>query len=124
RAERHEGGQVSFQPVAEIIEVPEKYELAMEAALGQRLQMLLSDSGDAVVDALTYLKDQKNGRSSFFTDSFAGDNSEFSDSGNGITDENGVDQLLANVVSLPEKNREQIRRFLKDIVVVDSIRTA
>ena len=30
---------VSFQPVAEVVEVPEKYEMAMEAALGSRLQL-------------------------------------------------------------------------------------
>src|SRR5262249_47407014 len=43
-----------FQPVAEVVEVPAEYELAMEAALGTRLQLLLSRSSDAALGAVDY----------------------------------------------------------------------
>jgi chromosome segregation protein len=58
---------VEFKPVAEVVEVPAKYELAMEAALGQRLQMLLNANGDigAVDGAVNHLKSQQAGRASF-----------------------------------------------------------
>jgi chromosome segregation protein len=57
--------QVAFHPVAEVVEVPAEFELAMEAALGPRLQMLLSPNADTALEAVNFLKDQKSGRSSF-----------------------------------------------------------
>lgn len=59
-------GSVSFQPVSEVVEVPSEYEVAMEAALGSRLQMLLSADSGRAVEAVSYLKESKSGRSSFF----------------------------------------------------------
>ncbi|MEK6554382.1 MAG: hypothetical protein AABZ31_04005, partial [Bdellovibrionota bacterium] len=60
-----------FRPLAEVVEVPEKYELAMEAALGQRLQVLLNADNEATdgesLEAIDYLKTNKAGRSSFAT---------------------------------------------------------
>ena len=43
-----------FHPVAEVVEVPAEYELAMEAALGPRLQMLLSDNPDSARSAVSW----------------------------------------------------------------------
>ena len=57
--------QARFQPVAEVVEVPAEYELAMESALGPLLQMLLSEDTVQVLGAVGYLKEQKSGRSSF-----------------------------------------------------------
>ena len=59
-----------FHPVAEVVEVPAEYELAMEAALGPRLQMLLSDNPDSARSAVSFLKENKSGRSSFVAGGF------------------------------------------------------
>ena len=69
KEQMHEDGSVSvdFQPLAELVEVPEEYELAMEAGLGSKLQLLLSDSHSDSVSAVNYLKENQSGRSSFFT---------------------------------------------------------
>lgn len=63
----HVDGTVStfFQPVSEVVEVPAEYEMAMEAALGTRLQMLLASDESVALEAVDHLKEQKSGRSSF-----------------------------------------------------------
>ncbi len=84
-----------FHPVAEVVEVPAEFELAMEAALGPRLQMLLSDKPDSALNAVHYLKEKKSGRSSFVAGG-----------------------LLAQRVETepPAPSPEQVRAILKDIV--------
>ena len=52
-----------FKPLSEVIEVPARYELAMEASLGTRLQLLLSDSNDQAMGAVNYLKPECYDRS-------------------------------------------------------------
>ncbi len=50
--------------VADILEVPARYEAAMEAVLGERVQALLPDSLENAREALAYLKDNE-GRCTF-----------------------------------------------------------
>jgi len=83
----------NFHPVAEVVEVPAEYELAMESALGPRLQMLLSDNPDSALNAVGYLKDQKQGRSSFVS---------------------GGLQMVETTT--PEVRADQVRAILKDVV--------
>lgn len=113
---------VSFQPVAEVVEVPEKYEMAMEAALGSRLQLLLADDSQASVQAVDYLKESKAGRSSFMSEDHVGDLA--SSTPENLPQGDEVLAILKDVVKVPEKFRSQIFHFLKDVVVVDSIRSA
>ncbi len=113
---------VDFQPVAEVVEVPEEYELAMEAALGQRFQLLLSDSSEPVLDAVDYLKDQQSGRSSFVANDWI--DGQVAQAPESLKEQPGVVTLLNDVVKSPEKFKAQVTYFLKDVVIVDSIRTA
>jgi chromosome segregation protein len=127
RTQTHADGSVSVEPaamkpVAEIVEVPEQYELAMEAALGSRLQLLVSDSGETALSALDYLKTNTKGRSSFV----AGDWIPESGSGDAaaLKQESGVVALLGDVAQIPEDKRRTVLPFFDGVVVVDSIRTA
>tara|TARA_B100000749_G_scaffold280887_2_gene280013 strand:+ start:74602 stop:78213 length:3612 start_codon:yes stop_codon:yes gene_type:complete len=120
--EVHGDGRVSFRPVSEVVEVPEKYEMAMEAALGQKLQMLLSDSSDTTMGAVNYLKENKSGRSSFVTKDLAP--SVDASASTDLTSEEGVEAVLRDVVKVPEQYSQQVTLFLKDVVVVDSITAA
>lgn len=117
----HADGSVSsyFQPVSEVVEVPSDYEVAMEAALGTRLQTLLSRDRDVAVEAVDYLKAQNSGRSSFLSD----DSSAKQLSGNPSSEE-GVQALLKDVVSYSENFSSAVSYMLDGIAVVDSIRTA
>lgn len=113
---------VEFQPVAEVVEVSEEYELAMEAALGQRFQLLLSDSTEPVIDAVDYLKQQQSGRSSFVSKDWLSSSAD--QAPESLKSESGVVALLNEVVRSPEKYKDQVSYFLKDVVIVDSIRAA
>ncbi len=106
----------SFHPVAEVVEVPAEYELAMEAALGPRLQMLLSDKPDSALSAVSYLKEQKSGRSSFV----AGGLQVVETSGPEIN-RSQVKAILSEVVSTPEKFAPTVQRLLQNVAVVESI---
>jgi chromosome segregation protein len=127
RAETHADGSVSaappvLKPVAEIVEVPERFELAMEAALGSRLQLLVSESGETALSALDYLKSSSKGRSSFAANDWmaplASADSE------ALKAEDGVDSLLSDVVRIPDDQRRAVLPFFEGVAVVDSIRTA
>jgi len=132
RAQATEAGVAteSFKPLAEVIEVPQQFELAMEASLGTRLQMLLSDSSDHALGAVDYLKTQKSGRSSFLSADASG---VAAASGGGaqslqietsLRTEPGFQSFLKDVVSVPEKISHQVAHIFQDVAIVDSIRTA
>jgi chromosome segregation protein len=112
----------TLKPVAELVEVPERFEMAMEAALGNRLQMLVTESSDMALGALDYLKSSSKGRSSFV----AGDwlqpiptelNAE-------IKAQPGVEALLGDVVTIQDEKRPVVAPFFENVVVVDQVRTA
>ena len=65
KAEQTTDGSISFHPLSEVIEVSEEYELVMEAVLGSRLQVLLSEDQEEALQAVDYLKEQKGGAFEF-----------------------------------------------------------
>ncbi len=111
-----------LRPVAEVVEVPERYEMAMEAALGNRLQLLVSASTDTALDAYDYLKANTKGRSSFV----AGDwvNPSASEALDELRAQPGVETVLSDVVQIQEEKRPLVAPFFESVVVVDSVRTA
>lgn len=123
QTEVHADGQVSefdvFEPVSEVVEVQSDYEVAMEAALGNRLQMILTADHSQSVNAIEHLKNQKQGRSSFYQF----ENLAFqSDTHPGH--EPGVKALLKDVVKASEKFQPAVQKLLGQIAVVDSLDTA
>lgn len=121
-AELHADGSVSesFKPVSEVIEVPADFEIAMEAALGTKLQMLLSQKSDEAVQAVDHLKEQNSGRSSFYANS---GNYAKPLEGNPQS-ESGVIGLLKNIVKSSDTYASSVSQILDGVAVVDSIRTA
>lgn len=123
QADIHADGSVSFQPVSEVVEVPSEYEVAMEAALGSRLQMLLSQDSERAIQAVDYLKESKSGRSSFFSGSAEKRDSEIT-SRSAAPQASEVKALLKDVVRSAEKYQNSVSYLLDGVAVVDSIRTA
>lgn len=118
QAEIHADGSVSFQPVAEVVEVPSEYEVAMEAALGSRLQMLLSQDSEKAIEAVGYLKENKSGRSSFYTGDSVGSQRTQAPASNEVV------ALLKDVVRASDQYQKSVSYLLDGVAVVDSIRTA
>lgn len=110
-----------FQPVSEVVEVPAEYEVAMEAALGSRLQMLLSSDANIAVDAVSHLKENKSGRSSFLSANDKGLSFHRSEA---PANEAGVQAVLKDVVKAADKFQNTVAYLLDGVVIVDSIRTA
>lgn len=121
-AELHADGTVSefFKPVSEVIEVPAEYEIAMEAALGSKLQMLLSQKSEAAVEAVDHLKTQNSGRSSFYSN----DGHYVKNLQGNPEQMPGVLGLLKDIVISNEKYSGKVSEILDGVAVVDSIRTA
>lgn len=120
QAEITADGGVSFAPVSEVVEVPSQYEVAMEAALGSRLQMLLSSDSNQALEAVDYLKEKQSGRSSFL---LGGDSAGSSATG-AVPSGEGVSALLRDVVQASDKYQGAVSYLLDGVAVVDSIRTA
>lgn len=110
-----------FQPVSEVVEVPAQYEVAMEAALGSRLQMLLSSDSDVALQAVEHLKEQKTGRSSFLS---AQSSSQSAIRASAPQGEAGVQAILKDVVQAADKFKGTVAYLLDGVAIVDSIRTA
>ncbi len=113
-----------MRPVAEIVEVPERYELAMEAALGSRLQLLVSESGSKALNAVDFLKTSNKGRSSFVASDWQSSPAASSAVAGEIRLLPGVDTVLSEFVQIPEHKKELIEPFFSSVVVVKSISTA
>jgi chromosome segregation protein len=109
----------NFHPVAEVVEVPAEYELAMEAALGPRLQMLLSDNPDSALSAVNYLKEKNSGRSSFVSGGLQLVAVEAPE-----LNENAVRAVLKDVVKVPERFQSVVGRLLQNVAVVDDLARA
>lgn len=114
-------GSVVFQPVSEVVEVPSDYEVAMEAALGSRLQMLLASDDNKAIEAVDHLKEQKSGRSSFMTGVNESGSRGFASA---PTAEAGVQAILKDVVRASDRYENAVAYLLDGVAVVDSIRTA
>ncbi len=123
QAEVHADGSVSFQPVSEVVEVPAEYEVAMEAALGSRLQMLLAKDSERAVEAVGYLKESKSGRSSFYSPLAESQEALRAHRGQ-VPNEEGVVAILRDVVQASEKYQTSVSYLLDGVAIVDSIRTA
>lgn len=121
-AELHADGSTSeyFKPVSEVIEVPADYEIAMEAALGSKLQMLLSQKAEAAVEAVDHLKGNNSGRSSFYSN----EGSYQKQLQGNPSSEAGVVGLLKDVVKSSETYSSKVSEILDGVAIVDSIRTA
>lgn len=129
QTETHADGSVSahaasMHPVADLVSVPEKYEMAMEIALGGRLQLMLGQSSEEALGAVDYLKNQSLGRSSFLTQDLAANAVSGLNNQEQLKQESGVEALLSDVIQVPEQHRPMISKMLDGVAIVDSIRTA
>ncbi len=120
QAEIHADGSMSFQPVSEVVEVPSEYEVAMEAALGSRLQMLLSPDSGLVIQAVDHLRETKSGRGSFLTET----EGQSPAIGRSSIPREEVKAFLKDVVRASDKYTQSVSYLLDGVAVVDSIRTA
>ena len=112
-----------FTPVAQVIEVDETYEIAMEAALSEKLQVLFTDKKSTAINALDYLKTNEKGRAGFIYENHFKKPMD-SQTEKQIKNTPGVAGFLKDFVSVPSQYNSQIDFLIKDVVVVNSIEKA
>ncbi len=106
--------------VADVIETDPKYELAIEAVLGDRLQYVVVGSQADSLKAIDYLKSESGGRSTFVPSSPREIRSEpFVKNGH-----EGVIGPALGVVRFKDNYSDVAQYLLGDVVVVDTLQTA
>jgi len=111
-------GQTVFQTLSEVVEVSSDYEVALEAALGHRLQMLLAPETADVIGAVAFLKTEKKGRASFAIPE------RLKKKINSSEVPSGVVALLNSIVKAPEHLSQIVRSILGQVAVVESVAKA
>ncbi len=107
--------------VADILRAPPRYETAVQAVLGERLQGVVVQSQQSGLAALDYLKHEADGRSSFIPldlrDAAIGNEAE-------AVGGQGVVGPMARLVDFEPEHDRVVRYLLGDVVVVEDLAQA
>jgi chromosome segregation protein len=121
RAGEQARAQGIFGLVADVLSVPQRYERAVEAALGERLQHVIVESRDRGLELLEYLKSAVEGRGSFLPVPLAERLPQ------GVAVDSSRPGVLANaceVVSCEEPLRPVARLLLGEVLIVEDLAAA
>ena len=105
--------------VADLIQVEQQYETAIETALGGRIQNIVTDSEETAKQLIEYLKKNKFGRATFLPMTSVNRNAGW-DPGK-VTKEPGYIGIASELVSSEEQYRGIVRSLLGRDVVIDTI---
>lgn len=105
--------------VADIIKVDEKYETAIETALGGNIQNIVTDDEETAKKMIEYLKVNRLGRATFLPLTSITNPQEFKNPE--ALEEKGVIGMADELVQIEEKYRNVARAMLGRIVVVDHV---
>jgi chromosome segregation protein len=108
--------------VADILEPDPKYEIPLEAVLGQRLQYLIVEGEKEGMEAMVFLKRESLGRGSFIPILPAGrqDGVQEISTGNRIVHEEGKPVPLSRFVKVKERFASIAEFLIGDVGVVES----
>lgn len=110
-------------PVATLIEVDEKYVVALETAMGRAAQNIVIETADAAKKAISYLKRTNAGRATFLPldsvrDSFRRDTEE------ALVKMPGVCGFAADLISYDKKIDKAVRFLLGRILIAENMDAA
>jgi chromosome segregation protein len=114
--------------VADVISAPETLEIAVEAALGDKLGGILVNKVEVGASAIQYLKDTSAGRSAFvpYMPAPAGGGIQYEDrSGMSMVPSGeGVLGAMVDLVKFEEDYKDVASNLLSEVVVVDTLKRA
>ena len=105
--------------VADIIEVDADHAAAIEAALGSHEQLILTETFDAMVNAIDFLARSEKGKAAFLPLARAGEGGSPA-----LAQQPGVIGLAMGLVRCEARFESALRHLLGDVVVVDNMETA
>ena len=108
--------------VADIIKVDEKYETAIETALGGNIQNIVTDDEDTAKKMITFLKQNKLGRATFLPLTSIKNPQEFKNPE--AVEEKGVIGMADALVHIDKKYQDVAKAMLGRIMVVDNVDNA
>ena len=109
--------------IGKLIDIPEKYLVATDIALGASSNFLVVENEESALNAIDFLKERKLGRATFYPlNVIKGKyvNSEIVDN---IKNINGYIGVLSDLVGFDPKYRNIIENVLGNVLVVDNERT-
>ena len=114
--------------VADVIRAPAEYEVAVEAALGERLGSIVVESHEAALDGVEYLKAHREGRTGFVPlrvrPLSLPEPGEGGDLPSGEDAPSGLRGAMLDLVSFDDEFAVLARALLGDVVIVDDLLTA
>ncbi|NGQ93896.1 chromosome segregation protein SMC [Brevibacillus sp. SYP-B805] len=110
--------------VAELVTVPEKYETAVEVALGGALQNVVVENEAAGRDAIAYLKKHNAGRATFLPLDVIRPRQLQPEDRRLIEREAGVVGVASALVSFEERYRSIIESLLGNVIVTENLEQA
>ena len=110
-----EGGVLGV--VADVIDVPQEYERAVAAALGDRLQYVIVRQADDGLGAVATLRQEDSGRGSFIPLSPR----QIPMNGHGASSLNGNTRRLLDLVQVEEPYRRVAETLLSEVVLVSDL---
>lgn len=121
---REKGFKGIHGAVAELVVVPEKYETAVEVALGGALQNVVVENETAGRAAIAYLKQHNAGRATFLPLDVIRSRSVQSDDRRVFEKENGVVGIGSELVSFSEQYRAVIESMLGNVIITETLEQA
>lgn len=110
--------------VAELIQVPKKYEIAIEVALGGSLQYIVVENEGVGRHAIQYLKDKKLGRATFLPiDVIKGKKISQYDLGK-IQQINGYVGVAIDLIEVDIQYKDIIEYFLGQVIITSDLKVA
>lgn len=103
--------------VADLIKVEQKYEIAIETALGGNIQNIVTEDEDTAKDMIAFLKKNKFGRATFLPLTSITNPQEFKTPE--VLDEKGVIGMACDLVTTQKRHVNVAKAMLGRIVVVD-----
>ncbi|HOX43162.1 MAG TPA: chromosome segregation protein SMC [Myxococcota bacterium] len=107
--------------VADIVRAPARFETAVQAVLGDRLQSVVVRSQDTGLEAIELLKKESEGRSSFIPVDLR---ARKDDGGASTLAGPGVLGPMAQLIQFEEDYRRVVQHLVGDVVVVEDLPTA
>ncbi|MBR4734169.1 MAG: chromosome segregation protein SMC [Lachnospiraceae bacterium] len=108
--------------VADIIKVDQKYEVAIETALGGNIQNIVTDNEETAKKMIRFLKEGRLGRATFLPLTSIKDPQEFKNPE--ALNEKGAIGMADELVHIEEKYKDVAKAMLGRIVVVDNVDNA
>ncbi len=109
--------------VGELISVDEKYETAIEIALGSRMQNIVTNNSQSAKECINYLKKNKKGRATFLPIDMIKPISKYKNYNN-ILKEKGVIGIAKDLIVYDSKYENIYSSLLERVLIVDNLDNA